>query len=1327
MRVLAILVTGLAVASSTLTCEKSLNLLQSSKALSTKTHQELRQVGCQSGSNQCIVPRDETWVLDTSLDVGELIVQGKFEWDTSKENLELRACRIMVEDGAEFQVGTAAMPMNNKATIYIKDCPNQFAESVAGQRFLAGRGAARIEIHGRRLEKHFTLLGETAMAGSRELVLKDPAAAMGWRVGDEVGVVTTGGDDESTYAPPVDGSTRHVIEAINGNTITIEPALTAKHLGGMKNMAGSLYEMAAEVVNMERSVKITGDNDGFFTSGQGFHTMIMPEQGKFGVLDVRWARLEYCGQLDKTGRYCLHFHLMKHCPQCVLQGNTVIDSFQSGITIHGTHDSLVDANVLWDNHGVGIYTEDGNEMDNMISNNVVVCSSWDPDRSTAKCRIDWQGGDFRHGGIYLVGKTNSLVGNHIVGWTFSVFTPSGGQTGAGQGEAVGKVCPQFMPIREIRRNVAHNNGGSGIYLDNQYPRNIEVDDDGFVKNMGKCSQEFTYEGYDNGAGMVVEDEFEWYNHAGAVHYSLGDIGFKNLTTIRCGNSVYWKRSKNFADGLLSSKHLQDTIIVDGWMLLPGGPFTFWIQNVKMAGWSHIQAPQHGFAPTMSVQYVLEAMDWLESTAATRLRFGSSGGNPVTMIYLAKDNSMGGYHALVSPYLNGFALVDGCTAAGELWDNGYGCDAKVPVRRLNIWGPDMGTIKLLGPGYEVAAEKPDFWNSEWYDGANAGHMHYDGPDAGEKFTRGGYATPVITGRAYELQLQWSGSDVVFELSDHVVEEYFGAPEVVDLTLITPQGQVKCQVKASASRAFQAKFPPEGLLPEGRWELGDCGEKLREIAGQPPRVAPTTRAPISNLAWIRYPGLNCYGGVGADSAPGNHMGVIDLADCKSYCEEEPECTGIIVTSSDDPVGCFLRKNIVPEDCGSNSPYDLWQLELSSSGPSLTTTASTSSPSPPPTTTLTQSTTPRSTTSTPRPTLTPGEGTWQLHEGLNCYSGNGADIANGDLVSSEMSLDECQAACLEDCEGVVVVRGEDPGRCWLRKSIQPASCNANTAWDMWLWIQPDATDPHDGFEPVSDQDAACRGANSGDNLASYYSVTPTSSLSGCKDLCRSRGSACKGIEFSESGQRCEVWVRPQGIQSSISVIGFACLRYDPSQDTKAGASRHFKPMDGGASRACRGASVSDNSPDNYQLTSAGSFEDCQDLCRALASCKGIEHSSSGRCEIWKRDIQASKAVQGFACYRYDDSESDPVDETIFEFGPVDGGTSRACRGATVTDNSPGYYQVSFASSLDDCQNLCRARPGCKGMEFSSQGRCEVWTRDIEASQAVQGFTCLKLLPKL
>ena len=63
-----------------------------------------------------------------------------------------------------------------------------------------------------------------------------------------------------------------------------------------------------------------------------------------------------CRSLKVTARYCMHFHLSHHCPDCLLQGNAFVHSFQvtrplhlqSAVTIHGTHSTTVDNNVMWD-------------------------------------------------------------------------------------------------------------------------------------------------------------------------------------------------------------------------------------------------------------------------------------------------------------------------------------------------------------------------------------------------------------------------------------------------------------------------------------------------------------------------------------------------------------------------------------------------------------------------------------------------------------------------------------------------------------------------------------------------------------------------------------------------------------------------------------------------------------------------------------------------------------------------------------------------------------------------------------------------------------------
>eukprot|EP00931_Biecheleriopsis_adriatica_P077833 TRINITY_DN5131_c0_g1_i3.p1 TRINITY_DN5131_c0_g1~~TRINITY_DN5131_c0_g1_i3.p1 ORF type:complete len:936 (-),score=138.69 TRINITY_DN5131_c0_g1_i3:208-3015(-) len=80
--------------------------------------------------------------------------------------------------------------------------------------------------------------------------------------------------------------------------------------------------------------------------------------------------------------------------------------------------------------------------------------------------------------------------------------------------------------------------------------------------------------------------------------------------------------------------------------------------------------------------------------------------------------------------------------------------------------------------------------------------------------------------------------------------------------------------------------------------------------------------------------------------------------------------------------------------------------------------------------------------------------------------------------------------------------------------------------------------------------------------------------------------------------------------------------------------------------------------------------------------------------------------------------------EFVPVNGGVGQACRGADISDNLAEYYIVYTGDSLDDCKARCIDEARCKGIESSDGGRCELWIREdgIEASRAVEGFTCLK-----
>eukprot|EP00930_Biecheleria_cincta_P076662 TRINITY_DN6386_c0_g1_i1.p1 TRINITY_DN6386_c0_g1~~TRINITY_DN6386_c0_g1_i1.p1 ORF type:complete len:460 (-),score=52.35 TRINITY_DN6386_c0_g1_i1:101-1480(-) len=69
-------------------------------------------------------------------------------------------------------------------------------------------------------------------------------------------------------------------------------------------------------------------------------------------------------------------------------------------------------------------------------------------------------------------------------------------------------------------------------------------------------------------------------------------------------------------------------------------------------------------------------------------------------------------------------------------------------------------------------------------------------------------------------------------------------------------------------------------------------------------------------------------------------------------------------------------------------------------------------------------------------------------------------------------------------------------------------------------------------------------------------------------------------------------------------------------------FWPVDGGMHRYCRGDTPTDNKSSYYLLKQyVTSLQACQNLCREMSQCTGVEYQfSRQRCELWNRPIRAS-----------------------------------------------------------------------------------------------------------
>jgi hypothetical protein len=640
--------------------------------------------------------------------------------------------------------------------------------------------------------------------------------------------------------------------------------------------------------------------------------------------------------------------------------------------------------------------------------------------------------------------TNDVIGNHIVGFQHGLFT-HGTVHHLGEGAAHGKVCPRHLPFGIMRGNVNHDNSYFGIYPDNQFPRNVGPrDENGYVIDMQRCWQELTPDGRDNGVvpASVVEDCLDYHNDF-VGQYTAGDIMYLRFKAVDCNTGMYWKRSKNFADP--TAVHIRDSVFADTTARLPGGAFTFTMEGVTLAGRAQLHSPQHCFGGpnlddplqgmTCNVQNHLVGLDstthmysWVRDSGAQVINFGSSGGDPVRILWVAADESLDGYGAIVSPHLNGFALVPGCQGPLSKWGGGFGCAKTTPVRRLNIFGPNFGRITIRGPGYEGVGRD----DSEPTFGMNAGSLWWNPPFHDPSHTwnnQGSYAAPVVAGASYTVEgLRWlpdggQPGDIIVEFSDpHASQSLGNAAEAVTLTLVTDRGQVTCTAAADSDRRF---FASGQAGPETGAALGDCGQKFRLLAGQ---------AEATSLERAHRRRRRQY--VPVQHGPVEHVSVEPVGECDDECEYSgnlmyggsDSCQNRIdwILSAGQPVQ--VAHDIVNEAC-------VGQCFCSLSGRSTTESPAPSPlPSPVPTPAPTSATTPAPTAaSTPAPTRAPtiaptSASTPAPSPGGECdaqceYSGNmmygGSDscrnrvdwiLSNGQPV--QLSYEIVNEACVGQC---------------------------------------------------------------------------------------------------------------------------------------------------------------------------------------------------------------------------------------------------------------------------------------------------------------------------
>lgn len=289
---------------------------------------------------------------DTRLDVGLIKVQVGDEYSEEGFECDGHAGGPAGVNGHRpaLEVGTLERPIaaGHTALIRLHHVPGMNAESCPAIVCCGGR----MDLHGAPMSRTWVKLGATAKVDDATVTLAEPVT--GWKIGDRV-IVT--GTQTNGAAKTASTTEERMIRAIDGPTVTLEQPLTKTHLGE--------GEYRGEVANLSRNVVV----ESAAPDGVRGHTMYHRDSAG----SLSYAEFRHLGKKGVLGRYSLHFHLCGDSMRgSAVVGNSIWDSHNRWLTIHGTDYLVARDNVGYKSVGHGYFLEDGTEVYNVLHRNLAV-------------------------------------------------------------------------------------------------------------------------------------------------------------------------------------------------------------------------------------------------------------------------------------------------------------------------------------------------------------------------------------------------------------------------------------------------------------------------------------------------------------------------------------------------------------------------------------------------------------------------------------------------------------------------------------------------------------------------------------------------------------------------------------------------------------------------------------------------------------------------------------------------------------------------------------------------------------------------------------------
>ena len=215
-------------------------------------------------------------------------------------------------------------------------------------------------------------------------------------------------------------------------------------------------DFAVEVALLSRNIVFEGGTD--ITARHGGHLMIMNTPSV--IQKIEGVDLRNFGQQGILGRYPIHFHFCSDVTGSVVSKNTIRQSNQRCIVVHGTNKLRIEENVAFDTKGHCYMTEDGMEMNNIFSRNLGA-QTGKPTTLIPNNGFNGIESDDEPATFWISAPTNYFEGNVAAGSESSGywFEPKL------RGERASKfrnIDPQTSPLGSFKDNVAHSNSAGKI-------------------------------------------------------------------------------------------------------------------------------------------------------------------------------------------------------------------------------------------------------------------------------------------------------------------------------------------------------------------------------------------------------------------------------------------------------------------------------------------------------------------------------------------------------------------------------------------------------------------------------------------------------------------------------------------------------------------------------------------------------------------------------------------------------------------------------------------------------------------------------------------------